>query len=130
MVSTPRHARARRRPSVGARVIVGGIAIGALVFAVAHSLNETSAMSSPSLRATTQLSVRQESCLRQEVREQVPKGASVYLDATGYNYQLLEQFVAAWAIPSRSSTGSSLTVTLAAGTSGGCQGEVVRTSAP
>jgi hypothetical protein len=130
MVSTPRHARARRRPSVGARVIVGGVAIGALAFGVAHSLHETSAMSSPSLRATTQSSIRQESCLRQEVREQIPKGASVYLEATGYNYQLLKQFVAAWAIPSASSTGSSLTVTLAAGTSGGCQGEVVRTSAP
>jgi hypothetical protein len=130
MASIPRHSGTTRRPNLGGRVAVGGIALGVVAFGVAHSLRVTSLISSPSLRATTQASIKQESCLRAEVRQRVPKGATVYLDSTGYNYQLLEQFVAAWAVPTKSVAESSMTVTLAVGKSGGCQGEYVRTAAP
>ena len=130
MAFIPGHARTPRHPGLGARVAVGGIALGAVAFGVVHSLRVTSQISSPSLRATYQAAIKQESCLRAEVRQRVPKGATVYLGSTGYNYQLLQQFVAAWAVPTESVAESSMTVTLAVEKSGGCQGEYVRTAAP
>jgi hypothetical protein len=130
VVYTPRHVTARRNPSLGARALVGGIALGALGFGVAHSLHVTSEISRPSRRATSQSVIKQESCLRQQVRELVPKGASVYLAGPVGNSLLLEQFIAAWAVPASSAKDSSMTLTLVAGRAGGCRGAYIRTSPP
>jgi hypothetical protein len=130
MPSIPRHASASRRPGLVARVAVGGIALGVVAFGVVHSLSVTSQISSSSLRTTAQATLKQESCLRAEIRQRVPKGTTVYLGFKGWNYQLLQQFVAAWAVPTPSVSKSSMTVTLAVEKSGGCQGEYVKTAAP
>jgi hypothetical protein len=121
---------ASRNLSLGAHAIVFAIAVSALGLGVAHSLHVTSEISHPSRRAVSQSVIEQETCLRKQVRERVPKGTSVYLDGEVLNRLLLEQFVAGWAVPTDSATNSSLIMTLAVGTAGGCQGQDIRTSPP
>lgn len=115
--------------SLGARVVVVAAAVGALALGVAHSLAVTSEMSRPTHRANSQSVIQQETCLRQQVREQVPRGSSVFLDGEVFNRLLLEQFIAGWAVPADSASSASLTLTLVEGTAAGCQGQDIRTSA-
>jgi hypothetical protein len=130
MGSTPRHARARRRSGWAAPLIVGLVAFGVLLVAAAHSLRVTSQISTRSLEAADRTSIDRESCLRAEVRQQVPKGASVYIDATGIDRQYFVQYLAAWASPVKSRTRSTIMVSLAPATTGGCAGQMIETSSP
>jgi hypothetical protein len=126
----PRQARASRSLSFGVQAIVGAIAVGALGSGVVRSLHVTSEISDPSRRAVSQAVIEQEACLREQLRERVPKGASVYLDGSVFDRLLLGQFVAGWAVPTDSATTSSMTITLATDAAGGCLGAEIKASPP
>src|SRR5262245_52571164 len=112
----------------GAQAMIGAIAVGALGYGVAHSLHVTSEISSH--RAGSQAAIEHEPCLREQFRERVPKGTSVYLDGEVLDRLLLEQFGAGWAVPTDSAAHSGMILTLATNAAGGCQGTEIKTSPP
>lgn len=98
-------------------------ALVVLLFGVLHSINTTSSLAGRAFSVPGRLGDRQEECLRQSVRRQVPRGAKVFVIAQGYNLQLLDQYLASWAKPVTSLGNSEIKVALTVGQDATCYGE-------
>jgi hypothetical protein len=90
----------------GRRVVGAAIAVAACVtlgLSVHHDLQFTAAVTTRQWIAEQNASVRQEQCIYDAIRSQVPKGAAVYVDSADWAHaQRLYELSTLWAVPQAS----------------------------
>lgn len=118
-----------RAPAVAAWA-VGLTSAAFLALGVQHSLSTTASLTKPDFVRATTAAYAQEVCVRELVRTRVPEGAHVYIDASGYTFQLLAQYLAAWAEPADARNQASLQVSIVDVPNGPCGGLDVKVTRP
>lgn len=112
------------------RCLVGLACATFLSFGIQHSLATTSSLVRPAVVQANVAAYNQETCVRRLVRERVPRGTDVYISASGYTFQLLSQYLAAWANPTESGRTASLEVAVVSVPDGPCDGLDLKVTRP
>ena len=92
--------------NIGKRIGCAGIVCAAAVtlgLSVRHGLQTTAAILSPASTRQAAAADRQEDCIYQAIRSELPKGAAVYVDSRDYHVrQRLAELSTTWAVPQAS----------------------------
>jgi hypothetical protein len=92
-----RSGRAGKRIGCAAIVAAAGVA---LALSVHHDAQLTASVTTPQWIAEQTVSLRQEECIYQAIRAQVPKGAAVYVTSPDFHpTQRLAELSTLWAVP-------------------------------
>lgn len=97
-----RMALARRRARVLALVAAAVVVVtmASIGDEFAHAVETTSTLTAPALDRQYRINLAQFSCLEQEVRRDVPEGASVEIGPpTGSSFLALSEYLSSWAEP-------------------------------
>lgn len=82
------------------RIIICGIAVSALGISLGHGIRVTSGERSASTAAAWATTDAQESCLYRAIRQQLPKGARIFVgDNSAPTADLLAELSVSWANP-------------------------------
>lgn len=92
--------RAGKRIGAAAIVAAAGVALGLIVH---HDVQFTASVTTPQWIAEQTVKLRQEDCIYNAIRAQVPKGADVYVTSANYQpTQRLAELSTLWAVPQAS----------------------------
>ncbi len=125
----PRHPRgARRRHLViqWTRVVVGAVCLVTLGVVMIHGLNVTAAELSHRSMSTSRAVNAQEECIYHQIRVRLPKGAAVYVQGTGneFNAQELLELSTLWAVEEPYPSSAKFMISIVPGNS--CSGESLK----
>jgi hypothetical protein len=114
-----------RRWQVGKRVGAAAIVVAAgvtLGLSVHHDVQFTANVTTSQWIATQNAAMRQEECIYNAIRAQVPKGATVYVNSADWAHaQRLYELSTLWAVPQASPATAQWTLSLVSA-HGGCSG--------
>lgn len=89
---------------------IGGVAFG---FCVNHLIRLSDKIQSPAARALDFATYRQEVCLFDAIRSDVPKGAAVYVESPSEPHtQRLSEYSTGWAVPKEHRAGAQWVLTI------------------
>jgi len=94
-----------RPRQISKRIVCAAIVAAAAVtlgLSVHHDLQFTSKVTAPKFIADQTAALRQEECIYDAIRSQVPKGAAVYVDGPGWAHQRVAELSTLWAVPQAS----------------------------